>query len=225
MVELGKQVVSFLKENNLRAEHFNRQTFYNRFLNLSKANFNRYDAGKLHQSLIDGKAIYTTNTPTQAKDKIDDLLPQLLRYYENGLQLFYRWQLLVDVLKQWVPLNLLSLLVKTLADFQNETNRVLLSTFNERIRKEILWQPSPYIYERLGENYRHYFIDEFQDTSVLQWKNLIPLIKSSVESRAESDSHGSLLLVGDPKQAIYRWRGGNVEQFIDLISTGNPFTI
>ena len=77
--------------------------------------------------------------------------------------------MLVDILKQWVPLNLLSLLAKTLEDFQNETNRVLL-TFNERISKEILWQPSPYIYERLGENYQHYFIDEFQDTSVLQWK-------------------------------------------------------
>ena len=225
LVELGKQAVSFLKENNLSAEYFNRKTLYNRFLNLSKANFNRYDAGKLHQNLIDGKAIYTTKTPKEAKEKIDELLPQLLEYYENGLKLFYRWQLLVDILKQWVPLNLLSLLAKTLEDFQNETNRVLLSTFNERISKEILWQPSPYIYERLGENYQHYFIDEFQDTSVLQWKNLIPLIKSSVESQAESDSHGSLLLVGDPKQSIYRWRGGNVEQFIDLIGTDNPFTI
>ena len=83
-----KQVVSFLKENDLRAEHFNRQTFYNRFLNLSKANFNRYDAGKLHQNLIDGKAIYTTNTPTQAKDKIDDLLPQLLGIMKMAFNYF-----------------------------------------------------------------------------------------------------------------------------------------
>ena len=80
-------------------------------------------------------------------------------------------------------------------------------------------------YERLGENYRHYFLDEFQDTSSLQWNNLIPLIKSSIESELESGHTGSLLLVGDPKQSIYRWRGGNVEQFIDLIHEGNPFTI
>ena len=45
---------------------------------------------------------------------------------------------------------------------------------------EISTLDSPYIYERLGEKYRHFFIDEFQDTSFLQWKNLIPLISSAI---------------------------------------------
>ena len=76
LVELGKQAVSFLKENNLSAKFLTVKHF-TIDLNLSKANFNRYDAGKLHQNLIDGKA-YTTKTPKEAKEKIDDLLPQLL---------------------------------------------------------------------------------------------------------------------------------------------------
>ena len=82
-------------------------------------------------------------------------------------------------------------LSRELEAYQNETNKVLLSTFNERIAKEILLQPSPYIYERLGENYRHYFLDEFQDTSSLQWKNLIPLIETALISLNEDNRTGA----------------------------------
>ena len=74
--------------------------------------------------------------------------------------------------------------------------------------------------------YQHYFLDEFQDTSTLQWNNLIPLISNSVEGESLSGQKGSLFLVGDPKQSIYRWRGGDMNQFIDLVNNiKNPFQI
>ncbi len=78
------------------------------------------------------------------------------------------------------------------------------------IAKIVLNEPIPFIYERLGEKYSNYLIDEFQDTSVLQFQNLLPLIENSLAS-----GHFTLL-VGDGKQAIYRWRGGEVEQFAVL---------
>jgi ATP-dependent helicase/nuclease subunit A len=63
-----------------------------------------------------------------------------------------------------------------------------------------LHEPVPFIYERLGEKFNHILIDEFQDTSVLQWHNLLPLVENSL-------SYGYFnLIVGDGKQAIYRWR-------------------
>ena len=74
---------------------------------------------------------------------------------------------------------------------------------------------------RIGQRFQHYFIDEMQDTSVLQWQNLIPLIENAL-----AQENSNLLLVGDGKQAIYRWRGGKAEQFIDLGSNEvNPFNI
>jgi ATP-dependent exoDNAse (exonuclease V) beta subunit len=75
----------------------------------------------------------------------------------------------------------------------------------------------------MGDRYRHFFIDEFQDTSVLQWKNLIPLVDNALSSE-ENGVAGTLMLVGDPKQAIYRWRGGKAEQFISLSKDENPFS-
>ena len=94
-------------------------------------------------------------------------------------------------------------------------NRLLLSRFNEMIDKEISGLETPYIYERMGEKYRYYFIDEFQDTSRLQWKNLIPLISNALQGLDNDQQMGSLLLVGDPKQSIYRWRGGDNLQFLN----------
>ena len=78
----------------------------------------------------------------------------------------------------------------------------------------------------MGEKYRHFFIDEFQDTSSKQWNNLIPLVGNAIESENEKGEKGSLLLVGDVKQAIYRWRGGEAEQFMNLsLRKTNPFTV
>lgn len=74
----------------------------------------------------------------------------------------------------------------------------------------------PFIYERTGEKFRHYLIDEFQDTSVLQWNNLLPLVENSLSH------NGSNMIVGDGKQAIYRFRNGEVEQFVRLPEIKNP---
>ncbi len=87
---------------------------------------------------------------------------------------------------------------------------VHISEFNRRVADIVFNEPAPFIFERLGEKYHHYLIDEFQDTSVLQWQNLLPLVQNGLSENYPS------LIVGDGKQAIYRFRGGEVEQFAQL---------
>src|SRR5699024_5634191 len=101
---------------------------------------------------------------------------------------------------------------------KEERGMLLISEFNKKISESIKDQPSPFIYERLGERYHTFYIDEFQDTSALQWDNIKPLIENSLAS-----SEGQLTLVGDAKQSIYRWRGGKAEQFMALCGEANPF--
>ncbi len=105
---------------------------------------------------------------------------------------------------------LLSEIEKTLNALCLDNNKLLISEFNRRISQIVQEQPAPFIYERLGEKYHHYLIDEFQDTSILQWHNLLPLIENSLAS------YWMNLVVGDAKQAIYRWRSGDAEQFEQL---------
>ncbi len=92
----------------------------------------------------------------------------------------------------------------------DDTNKVHLSEFNKRI-SDILGDCSvPFIYEKIGARYKHFFIDEFQDTSLLQWHNFLPLVNNGLSENNMS------LLVGDAKQAIYRFRNGEVEQIMKL---------
>lgn len=99
-------------------------------------------------------------------------------------------------------------------EVKNRSSVMLLREFNEIISRHLRLEPVPFIYEKIGERYKHYFIDEFQDTSALQWENL----KNLVYNQLAGD--GSALIVGDAKQAIYRWRGGDSDQFIDLCRDG-----
>ncbi len=75
------------------------------------------------------------------------------------------------------------------------------------------------VYYRLATRFKHYLIDEFQDTSLLQWKNLLRLVEEALSSG------GSLFYVGDKKQAIYRFRGGEVQLFEEVGETFKHFNL
>ena len=124
------------------------------------------------------------------------------------------------------PSILLKIIKSNSEDIQKENNELLLSKFNKLIYKEIANQPTPYLYEKLGVKFNDYLIDEFQDTSNLQWKNLIPLISHALESLQENENQGSLFLVGDPKQSVYRWRGADPKIFVSLLlNKKTPFSV
>lgn len=84
----------------------------------------------------------------------------------------------------------------------SEQNLFLLSSAMPFLEKMIDKSDAPFIYERVGYKLKNFMIDEFQDTSTSNWNNFLPLM---INGLSESDS----LIVGDVKQAIYRWRGGD----------------
>lgn len=93
---------------------------------------------------------------------------------------------------------------------KREKGQVFFSDFNKNINRIVEKEPVPYLYERIGEKFHHILIDEFQDTSQLQWHNLIPLVANGL-------GFGKMnMVVGDAKQAIYRWRGGKSELIVNL---------
>lgn len=88
--------------------------------------------------------------------------------------------------------------------YKTEKNRVPLSDFSRKVADVVRHEPVPFLYWRLGNRYTHMLIDEFQDTSRLQWMNLAPLVEEALAKGFFS------MAVGDGKQAIYRWRAGDV---------------
>ena len=100
---------------------------------------------------------------------------------------------------------------RNVRDYLNDNGMVELSDTGIILRDIIGDSDVPFIYERLGTRLSHYLIDEFQDTSTLQWDNIRPLLK-------ESNSHGEeSLVIGDAKQSIYRFRNANSEIITSLL--------
>ncbi|MGB0295047.1 MAG: UvrD-helicase domain-containing protein [Flavobacteriaceae bacterium] len=149
---------------------------------------------------------------------IESIQPDLENWLASLSQTLPKLRLIDTFLIQLAPLSVLNALHLTLHEIQSEKNTMLLSGLNTIIANAIQDTPTPFIYERLGVRYQHYYIDEFQDTSALQWNNL-----SALAEHALSTEHGRLMLVGDAKQAIYRWRGGYPEQFMALSKGASPF--
>lgn len=92
----------------------------------------------------------------------------------------------------------------------NDEEIVHISEFNKLLNTVMGDFTVPFVYERIGEHFRHVFVDEFQDTSILQWQNLLPLIDNGLANGNMS------MVVGDGKQSIYRFRSGEVEQIVNL---------
>jgi ATP-dependent exoDNAse (exonuclease V) beta subunit len=216
--------------NDLQIEHkdFYYSQFPKHFSNLindlSKVSFD-IDKG-LGKSIVN-ETFYTKGKPQEVKDSIESILPSLLDLYYESKKLNAHYLLNKLISKSLIPLSILRIINNVLTEIKEENNIRLISEFNQLISKHLKEQPAAFIYEKIGERFRYYFIDEMQDTSQMQWENLIPLLDNVLSSQNEKGITGSLLLVGDAKQAIYRWRGGKAEQFIELSSEQgqNPFLV
>lgn len=224
MKQVAAQLLEKVHEEGLERMNFSRGSFYDHLTKLAAdpANMDFKAAWKQN---IEEYSFYTKTAKDHVKESIDLLKPLLISAFtttKNGWLTYTKFN---EFYKKLTPLSVLHLIHQELELIKEEENLLLISDFNKHIYTYLKDQPAAFIYERLGERYSNYFIDEFQDTSIMQWENLIPLIASAIESESQDKVINSLLLVGDPKQAIYRWRGGEAEQFIALSQKKAPFSI
>jgi ATP-dependent exoDNAse (exonuclease V) beta subunit len=200
----GLQSGDFNSGNNGSISVFNQTLSGN--LKIPGSNFHKWPTAKNKSS---GSAT------SEAKQRInliaEEMTALFIEYSEHvNENTFTLYEFRKKILSRLHSIGLLEHLTKLGNDLREEENVLLISDFHKKVNEVVRDNQAPYIYERLGVRYKHILIDEFQDTSLLQWSNVLPLIEESL-----SHDHTNLI-VGDAKQSIYRWRGGNVEQFIEL---------
>ena len=223
---LVEEFMALLNKNNLEPEDFIRQLLHKHIDLVQEESYEKLNTTQLEAMLRGEIPIYKKATDNHKKLCIDELLPDFYTLFLKIKKEVGYTLLLSKTLKYWTPRLILQQIEQGLEQLQNEKEIRLLGEFNHKISSLVQAEEAPYIYARLGERYRHYFLDEFQDTSTLQWSNLVPLIGNALESESLAGEQGSLVLVGDPKQAIYRWRGGDIAQFIRLLNKDSkPFQI
>lgn len=136
------------------------------------------------------------------RDAVDRLLPET----EEGREFVLKTKLVhkIDLI------GTIASLAEAMEEVQQQRNVRTFHALHERVARVVRHNPVPFLFERMGSRYRHVFIDEFQDTSVTQWQNLVPLVDHVLAERHRT------LVVGDSKQAIYRWRNGDYRQLMAL---------
>ena len=189
-------------------DHFIRGSFFNHFTkNLSDEK--KWTPSSSIVKNIAEDVWYSKTKADDIKDLIDLHKLKLVSFYEDLMKLISEYNTVNALFTNIYSIAVLNKLMEEVNLYKKEQNIEQISVFNKKINDVIVKQPSNFIYERIGERYNHFLIDEFQDTSVLQWQNLMPLITDVVD-------YGSCFIVGDGKQSIYRWRGGEVEQFLKI---------
>ena len=137
-----------------------------------------------------------------SKTDLSPLVNDLKNYFDANFPLFIS---ALSVMEYAYMSGIIGALDDKLRDFREEENMVMLSDHNLMLRRSMENNDAEFIYEKTGNRYSHFMLDEFQDTSGFQWDNLFPLIQNAIAQGQYT------LIVGDPKQSIYRWRGSNME--------------
>ena len=140
----------------------------------------------------------------EIRDQLSEVYLDIQKFREKH---YSNYKLFKIILQNLYPVAVLNAIEEVMEEFRQNENIVHITEFNKRIAQIVGTEHIPFIYERVGEKYWHFMVDEFQDTSLLQWQNLLPLYENSLGSNRFN------MIVGDGKQAIYRFRSGDVEQF------------
>ncbi len=217
----GKEVLEFLAAKQIEINDFSHKAsgYGGYFLKMADYPDKTPHCNSYIKKALEGELV-AKSAPGHLKSKIDSFSGQLISKLEESIAVFEEnhrdftlsnalmWQIdLIAVLEE------LSLCIEEICE---ERNILPISKFNKLISEALRKEPVAYLYEHYGMRFNHILIDEYQDTSELQWFNILPLIEESLAKGQTS------MVVGDAKQSIYRWRGGKAEQLIALPELLSP---
>jgi ATP-dependent exoDNAse (exonuclease V) beta subunit len=223
MRRYGKEALELIRGYGLKISDFKLGTA-NYFKQLASGEIADYSDKSTLVKIIQGNTAEWCAKTSPVKNKIEQLvdnglqqiLEDVIAYYNNYNTAYWSAK---EVLKNIYVYGLLFEMKEKLKDFRTNNNKMLISDTTHIIRRIIggnavdgmTENEVPFVFEKVGLTYKHILLDEFQDTSDYQWKNILPLIKNAL-----SEDHQALV-VGDVKQSIYRWRGGNMHLLLSQI--------
>lgn len=202
----GKEVMD---NYGLSADDFSQKSrgFGGRFDAALKGISNPMDNGFTKKVLVENAPPYSKTTPAGLKSRIDEAMPDLtnammalVNFCETKRP---RYNTALAIKGNLDYLRLVLLMAKELAAWRKENNALLISDTHNLLRQLSAETTPEFIYEKTGNRLQHFLMDEFQDTSDFQYHNFKPLLLNSMGQGSYN------LVVGDVKQAVYRWRNGD----------------
>lgn len=207
MKSKASKAIELIASHGLSVDDFSRKSggpagYFYRIINKKE-----FDPKKLVPEVCENPEKWATKTSSKKHEiqqvveaGLQELTVSLVDYYQDHIQ---EYATATEILKNFYVFGILSHIVRKLKAYRQENDIMLISDVAIFLKEIIAENETPFIYEKTGTWYQHYLIDEFQDTSGYQWQNFKPLVENGLAQDLKS------LLVGDGKQSIYRWRGGD----------------
>jgi ATP-dependent exoDNAse (exonuclease V) beta subunit len=224
MDDLTKQVESEIAKDNLDLSMFYQgarsvQSFINKTKNY-EPEVNSYllkmlDGGELYSKTKLKDATIINQLENSWNNYLINYIQQILQHTGEHQKKYNAAEM---VLKNIYAVALLAFINTKIKEHKSANNLVLISDTNRIISVIAQHEEVPFIFEKSASFLKYILIDEFQDTSTLQWKGMLPLLLELLQN-----VDGLVLIVGDPKQSIYRWRGGKMDLIIDGIQKDLAF--
>ncbi len=215
MQRYGQQGLAVMERHELAVEDFayGKSSVANYFVKL--VNTTDYEPGKRAERASEDAHQWTTKTSkkkdqilTAVADGLRTTLGEAISYHQQHGAVYYS----VVALSRFVYTHgILHHLEAQLQTYKRAHDLMLISDAPLFLKDIIGSDDTPFIYEKIGTTFQNFLIDEFQDTSGLQWANFRPLVENSLSAGQRN------LVVGDVKQSIYRWRGGDWQLLLEKI--------
>jgi ATP-dependent helicase/nuclease subunit A len=206
----AQKALESIERNGITVEDFSYKdqgTAYKYFQEFARGKYFSADGSRIQSAATSSadwsakKAYNYQKLKDLAEHELISLLNEMIAYDAGNYE---RYKSAIEVLKNFYAFGLISDITRKLKTYKQENNIMLLSDAPQFLNGIINNSDTPFIYEKVGSFFKNYLIDEFQDTSAFQWQNFLPLLKEAGDQGQKS------LIVGDVKQSIYRWRGGDL---------------
>lgn len=228
----GKRFIEIINNHGYEFDSFSsgKNGIAGYFIKLKNGNFKQKDVVNktLDKCLDDAKKWITKSKPNYEDLLIlveTELLPLLREAEMQRCKLWPQINSATITLQHLNKLRLLNTIEKKVRAINAMSNTFLLSDTQYVLNRIIDQSDSPFIYEKIGAQLKHIMIDEFQDTSIIQWKNFKVLLNDTMSLAVNTD-RGTInnMIVGDVKQSIYRWRNGDWHLLNNIQSEFNSST-
>ncbi len=219
MAQYAAEYETLAAKHGLRSEHYSgRSSAPEYFQKLAKGNYIGANNSTIVKCMTDPTKLVRKNdinTP-EGVVIINEVGPLLARAEKDRQHAEHTANSVELTLRNINELRLLGRIQEEVRNINTQNNNYPLSNTQKLLNDLIDEHDSPFIYEKIGGQLRYIMIDEFQDTSTVQWNNFKILIDECIAHDAGS------LIVGDVKQSIYRWRDGDWQLLQDLTQGRNP---
>lgn len=214
--KIAQNMLAIFEENGLKKEDFYGGYLWDWYKKVEIEKEIDFKTIQNIQKSTDEEKFYAKSLSNEKKAIIDSLTENIKNSYFQIKEAHKYWVSYKAIKQNLYSVALFQQMKIIQEELKNKEQTLHLSEIAMKLHEIVSQEPIAFIYEKISLRYAFLFIDEFQDTSRMQWEILKPFVNDIISSEVKTGIAGKVFIFGDEKQAIYRFRNGDVQQMLEF---------